>query len=255
MNRGPAEAVRPVRVLLWGDSLTEGRPGVAFAEFLTKANPHICFENNGRGGDTVSSLLTRLLEVPEPREDEKADLAVLWIGVNDLFADIIPGYAHWKSAWGQPPSRDIDAFLEIFQSILERLTTHAQRILVLPPLFVGEDPGTEMNKRIRKWGDSISAEISNLSHCRFVDIRVSMPLEPKKKSRFLPMNPWAKIAESVKKLSAADYDAAGSRRGLIWTFDGIHLNSKGAQTVSRILTKVISEEGLSCSHLHHASPS
>jgi lysophospholipase L1-like esterase len=248
MNRSPADAVRTVRVLLWGDSLTEGRPGVAFADFLTESNPHIHFENNGRGGDTVSSLLARLLEVPEPPENERADLAVLWIGVNDLFAEVLPGYALWKTAWGQPPSRDIDSFIDIIQSIIERLSTHAQRILVIPPLFVGEDPGTEMNKRIRDWGDRISEEVSNLEHCRFVDIRPLMPLTRTKQSRFLPVNPWAKIAESVKNLAAADYDEASSRRGLIWTFDGIHLNSNGARTVSRILTKVFSEEGLSCRH-------
>jgi len=105
-----------------------------------------------------------------------------------------------------------------------------------------------MNKRIREWGDRISAEISGLENCRFVDIRPLMPLTRTKQSRFLPVNPWAKIAESVKNLAAADYDEASSRRGLIWTFDGIHLNSNGARTVSRILTKVFLEEGLSCRH-------
>ncbi|MDF1566527.1 MAG: SGNH/GDSL hydrolase family protein [Spirochaetaceae bacterium] len=244
MNPSPAEAVRTARVLLWGDSLTEGRPGVAFADFLAESNPHVRFENNGRGGDTVSSLLTRLLEVPAPPENEKADLAVLWIGVNDLFAEVLPGYALWKTAWGQPPSRDIDAFIDIFKSILERLTTHAHRILVLPPLFVGEDPRTEMNQRIREWGDRISVEISGLGNCRFVDIRPLMPLTPTKQSRFLPVNPWAKIAESVKNLAPADYDEASIRRGLTWTFDGIHLNSNGARTVSRILTNIFPEEGL-----------
>ncbi|MCK5249808.1 MAG: hypothetical protein KAJ98_07580, partial [Spirochaetaceae bacterium] len=79
------------RILLWGDSLIEGKPGVAFTSFLSESLPELCLVNRGRGGDTALSLLRRLKGDPVPEMREQYEIAILWVGVNDVFADLVPG--------------------------------------------------------------------------------------------------------------------------------------------------------------------
>ncbi len=144
-------------ILLWGDSLTKGDPGVAFTRYLYPAIEGIRWVNHGKGGDTALSLLKRIEAEPVPPAKNKALIAVLWIGVNDVFAGLVPGYGLLKAARRQPPTRNVDTFEGIFRSILDNLFRHAHRIIALPPLFVGEDPGTE-SSQTELWPGCESAE-------------------------------------------------------------------------------------------------
>lgn len=230
------------QILLWGDSLTEGSPGVAFTSFLYESISGIDWVNRGRGGDTALSLMRRLEQENVPDNSEKSALAILWVGVNDVFADLIPGYNLIKAAMRQPPTRNIDNFLEIYHSILEKMTSLTSRIIALPPLFVGENPSTELNLRLHDIGGRISAISSEYSECRFVDLRESLPLVTDNPPSFLPVNPWSKLAERFGQVEAEDYDRAAERRGLKWTYDGVHFNSRGARKVATVLSGVIREE-------------
>ncbi len=227
------------KVLLWGDSLTEGKPGVAFTSFLSESLPELRLVNRGRGGDTALSLLRRLKDETVPDLHEQFEIAILWVGVNDIFADLVPGYGLWKTAMRKPPTRDPDSFAGIYRSILAILRRHALNIILLPPLFVGEDPTREMNRRLVQLGDIISTMAEKTPDCRFVDLRLFLPLERKKPSSFLPVNPWSKLATAFGRVENEDYDRAAERRGLRWTYDGVHFNTAGARKVSRILAKEI----------------
>jgi lysophospholipase L1-like esterase len=229
-------------ILLWGDSLTKGDPGVAFTVYLYRAIKGIRWINHGKGGDTALSLLKRIEAEPIPAANRKALIAVLWVGVNDVFADIVPGYGLLKTARRQPPTRNVDTFDGIYRSILDNLFMHAQRIIVLPPLFVGEDPGTDRNRRLAIMSNLISEICSEYTDCRFTDLRPSLPLISDSPPGFLPVNPWSKIVAFFGRIEIEDYDKAAERRGLNWTYDGVHLNSTGAREVSRVLSNVIEEE-------------
>jgi lysophospholipase L1-like esterase len=229
-------------ILLWGDSLTKGDPGVAFTGYLYQAVKGIRWVNHGKGGDTALSLLKRIEAEPVPPAKNKALIAVLWIGVNDVFADLVPGYGLLKTARRQPPTRNVDTFEGIFRSILDNLFRHAHRIIALPPLFVGEDPGSDGNRKLVIMSDLVSKICSEYPECRFADLRLSLSLSSDNPPGFLPVNPWSKIVEFFGRIEIEDYDKAAERRGLNWTYDGVHLNSNGAREVSRILSNVIEEE-------------
>ena len=223
------------RVLLWGDSLTEGRPGVSYPDILTAACPGLRFSNYGKGGDTVRSLLKRLQDAHSGRKQRlKAAAAVLWVGVNDVFADIHPGYGLFKTALRQPPTREAEIFTEIYGRILDILKEHAEKLLVLSPFCVGEDPGNQLNTRLREMTDMIAGLCADDASCRFIDMREVLPLKEEEPPAFLPANPWSRIVDNLGsgKVSTRAYDAAAERRGLKWTYDGVHLNSAGAEAVA-----------------------
>lgn len=230
------------QVLLWGDSLTEGSPGVAFTSYLYNLIAGVDWVNMGRGGDTALSLLRRLEQEPIPDKANKSALAILWVGVNDVFADLVPGYSLLKFARRQPPTRNVNDFSEIYHSVLGILSQFAPRIITLPPLFVGENPSTELNLRLHDLGDKIAAISVDFSECRFVDLRESFTLDSDNPPSFVPVNPWSKLAEKFGRIELEDYDRAAERRGLKWTYDGVHFNSCGARKVATVLSGAIREE-------------
>ena len=228
---GPKTGRAPL-VDLWGDSLTEGRPGVAFAPILSRALPGVEIRNFGRGGDTVLSLLKRAKAAPR---HPRPDAIVLWVGTNDVLADLYPGFRFLKAAVGQPSLRADDPFAREFGRVLRLLSKRADRLLVLPPLFIGEDPATERNRRLAALGDLMRGLCEGSDGAEFLDIRPLLPLDSAEPSRFLPVNPLPKLVEGIRPGDDEAYDRAARRRGLRWTFDGVHLNGDGAAAVAKAL--------------------
>lgn len=70
-----------MRIAFLGDSLTEGHPGESYLARLRRLLPGDELRNGGRAGDTIPALLARF----EHTGLEPADLALVWIGVNDAF--------------------------------------------------------------------------------------------------------------------------------------------------------------------------
>ena len=230
------------RILLWGDSLTEGKPGVGFAPLVEAAFPMVAFENYGRGGDTILSLKKRLLALPLPKSAFMADLALLWVGVNDVMADMLPGYGLLKTVAGQPVTRDVNDFTGLFSEVLEILLQHSRRIVVFSPLFIGEDGSSILNRRIIELCEKIRTSAAEHLAVRYVNLHNEMPLSTASPSAFLPVNPWARLADGLITLSDEEYDSAAARRGLHWTYDGVHLNSRGARKVADVFIEVLKEE-------------
>ena len=75
-----------MKIALIGDSLTEGRPGVSFANMLKERFPKDSFVNLGKPGETVKSLYSRLTKTGL---DDDFDLAFLWIGTNDVYSKLL----------------------------------------------------------------------------------------------------------------------------------------------------------------------
>jgi hypothetical protein len=201
--------------------------------------PDIEFINHGRGGDTTAGLLRRIKDAPV--SDTTAEISVLWVGVNDVYSQLIPGHHLWKSAFQQRPTRDPLIFGSLFIEILNQLSYRSERIVVLPPLFIGERPESRVNRRLKRLGDLIGSLAESNPRSSFLDIRRCLPLNAAQPSDYVPVNPLVKIIEGFGSAEDADYDRAGERRGLRWTYDGLHLNSRGAGAVSLCLREGIVE--------------
>ncbi|MDZ5610845.1 hypothetical protein U2I54_28710 [Bacillus pseudomycoides] len=49
-----------MKIALFGESLTEGRPGISFCKILRGQFPNDTFYNLGKPGETVTSLYNRI---------------------------------------------------------------------------------------------------------------------------------------------------------------------------------------------------
>ena len=229
-----------MRIVFYGDSLVEGVPGVPFLRRLESKLPQHRLINRGQGGDTVLSLLRRIADEP-PRSS--ADLAVVWVGVNDVLAKLTFGHAALKRLMRQPWARDPNAFGDAYARIVQQLHGTTGRILAIAPLLIGEDPSNRWNEELAELGRIIDGVAASVDGVDFLDLRGPL-LETSlgtPSSDYLPRSVTRIAFDSLFVRSAARIDQVAVRRGLRFTLDGVHLNSAGAEVVSEIIGKAIGD--------------
>jgi len=223
-----------MRIACYGDSLTEGVPGVSVLEQLAAMLPEHELENRGRRGDTVLSLHRRIEREPSPRE---FDVAVLWVGVNDVLAKVSTPHALLKRLMRQPPARTLDAFRSTYESAIAQLHGIADRVLAVSPLLIGEDLSNRWNRKLRGLGQAIASVAASFERVAFLDLQalVAPRLAEGESSDYVPRRVTTIARDTLFLRSAHAVDAAATRRGLRLTLDGLHLNTAGARVVADAL--------------------
>jgi lysophospholipase L1-like esterase len=197
-----------LRIAFYGDSLTEGWPGVGFMPLLERRLPRHILLNRGRAGDTTVDLLARL------RRDgvDPADLAVVWIGTNDAFTaaagDRLPEDGDWLLAGEPPPGWGVvsAAFARALDSVLDLVGPSAPRLLLVPPVAPDGDLGEPFTTRLDELARVVGSASRSRPHSRFVDLRPA-------------------------------FGGGGP-----FTIDGVHLNESGAAVVAGSLAAAIIQE-------------
>ncbi len=220
-----------VHIAFYGDSLTTGIPGVPFLRELRAMRAGDALTNLGRGGDTVISLYRRIAKGNAPAP---LDVAVLWIGVNDVLASVSWSHSALKRALHQPPARDHGEFEDYYRRTIELLQRSARSVIAVPPLLIGEDLANPWNKQLdalRKVAASVAASFDNV---RYVDLHglLACRLWGREVSKYIPKSVTVIALEALLLHSPDRVDHAAARRGLHFTLDGIHLNSAGAKVVA-----------------------
>ncbi len=227
-----------MRVVCFGDSLTEGIPGVSFLEALEAMLPEDTLVNCGRGGDTVISLYRRIVHRPLQCP---VDVAVLWVGVNDVLAKLSVGHSMLKRITRQPRARDHVEFSTFYHRTLESLCDGAAHVLAVSPLFVGEDLANPWNRELEDLGAVISSASATFDAVQYVDLRsaLSERLAIERASDYLPKRVASIARDALFLRTPAEVDTLASRRGLRLTLDGVHLNSEGTRLVAAELRRAI----------------
>ncbi len=232
----------------WGDSLTEGVPGAAYIDILKRQLPQHTILNYGKGGDTVRSLYTRAVRSHSRNPGcLQADAVFLWVGVNDVLPELAGFYPPMKRVVGQPWTRNEAEFSEYYRKLLELFGAHSPRVWSVAPLFIGEDMENYWNRQI----ESYARLIEKHSGGRFVDMRSVFLTEFRKLgdrrsqivSQFLPVSPRKAALDMLFCRRAPQADRRAEHRGLFFTMDGVHLNSRGARLVADTFKRVILESG------------
>jgi len=222
----------------YGDSLTEGIPGVSFFGALEAMLPEHELKNCGKGGDTIISLYRR---IARSWLQDPVDIAVLWVGVNDVLAKVTFSHSMLKRLMGQPRARDLTEFRDYYHRTLKLLSNEVRSILAVSPLLIGEDLSNPWNREL---GDlcKIVASVSNsFDNVHYLDLRADLSerLKGKHTSDYVAKSVTCIACDTLFLRTPAQVDAVASGRGLSLTLDGVHLNSTGVAVVSEAFLKAI----------------
>ena len=229
-----------MKIAFFGDSLTEGIPGVACFDILReKLREHELY-NYGRGGDTVLSLYRRIqrLRLPAP-----FDIAFLWVGTNDILVHISPAYPVVKTLINQPWTRSEKEFADCYHSAVEFLGRKARRVCTVSPLFIGEDLANDWNLRLERLCGIIADLSVERERTDYIDLReVFRPkLDKLEISAYVPGSVATLGLDVLASKDPKQIDARSAERGLHFTMDGVHLNSAGAEIVAEVFRNRIAE--------------
>jgi len=229
-----------MKIAFFGDSLTEGFPGVSYFSLIEKKFPESELFNYGKGGDTVISLLERIESINLP---SKFDFAFLWIGVNDVFVKISRLYPFLKKLRRQPWAKNHDVFTSHYEKLLNFLAAKTDRLFTVPPVFIGEDLDNPWNKEL----EALNTVIKDLSlfreNCEFIDLRKMFieKLTGQNPSLYVPKSFVRIIRDTLTLKTTGTVKRESLGRGLHLTLDGVHLNTAGADLAAEVFAKVIEE--------------
>ena len=235
-----------MRIEFWGDSLTEGIPGVPFIPILRAQYPEYTMINRGVGGDSVVNLLERLNQ-SEP--DEVCDLAFMWIGTNDVFPKVSWTFPVFRFLKRQPSSRDADEFKRCYHQILETLLHRAPKVVALSPWLVGEDSHNRFNQELGQLSLIAERVAEEFDTIEFLDVRQKAIeiLDICEVSPYYANSLQQIMIDVIVLKETAQVDEEAEKRCLHLTLDGVHLNSAGAQLIAESCSQFINPGGQSAS--------
>jgi lysophospholipase L1-like esterase len=241
--------------LFCGDSLTEGTYGESYVEQVAKTlspagndQGHKVF-NAGRGCDTVQSLLER---IEQPLRQYQPHWVILAIGTNDVWLPWLSTHSLGWRAWygyrrlmvGQSPTTDLDGFAAIYRALIDKIRSLSRaQVLACTVSPVGEQLASPANRQMARLNGTIK-HVAVECRVPVADIwqasveALAMVPRP---SNYVP-GEWLFAWLDRKRLPTIAPDELSRRRRLLLTFDGIHLNSRGAELWANCIVGALARE-------------
>jgi len=223
-----------MKIAFLGDSITEGIPGVSYVDIIRNSNENFAVSNRGKGGDTVTSLLKR---VKNMNDLKSFDVFVLFVGINDIYGKLTFTYKILKAMKNQKAVKDYMQFENKYTELLNYLSAFNKKIIVIPPLLLGEDLSTQWNDQVFELVKIVKGLATVNQNSVFLNVRKVFveELNDKEVSNYLPLR-IIELGKDVTQLKNSDsVDKKSMERGLYLTLDGVHINSKGAKILSRMI--------------------
>ena len=226
--------------LFAGDSLTEGTYGESYVARVSQALERGerglpgRIVNAGRRHDTVQALLNR---IEGPFKKHRPDWLVLAVGGNDVWLSWLAahslgwwGWLHYRQLrWGQQPTQDLDRFAAAYRALIDKGRQSGARVLACTASPIGERLSSPVNRQLARLNGVIkhvaAAQQVPIADVWQVFVQVYASLE--KASGYLP-GEWLFAWLDRRRLNTSTPDEIAERRRLRLTFDGLHLNSRGA---------------------------
>jgi len=229
-----------MKIIFLGDSITKGQIGSSYIKFLEEKLVEHEIINYGKNGDSAVSLYKRM----NKHKLDHYDIAFLWVGTNDIYARISLKYPIIRKIQNIPYSKNKIIFRKYYEKILEEITKHADKIFTVSPLFIGENFDNKWNKKLDVLNDIIEELSDQYYNVDYVDLRniFYKKLEGKKISRYIRISIIKTIKDTFLLQTDEKIDWKSQDRGLYFTIDGVHLNSKGASIIADIFYKKIKSE-------------
>jgi lysophospholipase L1-like esterase len=231
----------PTAVYLFaGNSLTEGIYGESYvqrvADSLQQGRAGLRGEavNLGRGCDTAQSLLNR---IDGPLRQHRPEWVILAVGGNDVWLPWLSTHSFVWRLWflyrritrGQVPTTDLDQFAALYRALIDKARQSGARALACTISPLGERLSSPVNQRLARLNGVIK-HVSTDCQVPVADVWQAFVEELATSANpagYVP-GEWLFAWLDRRRLRTDQPDQVAQRRRLQLTFDGIHLNSRGA---------------------------
>jgi lysophospholipase L1-like esterase len=125
-------------------------------------------------------------------------------------------------------------FVEQYRLLLKILSKSAARIVAVAPLFIGEDLSNPWNHELDDLAHEIESLCARFDRVEFLNLRPYMPdvSSGECASPYVEKSGLGTVWEAIAFRDSEAVDRLAAERGLCYTMDGIHLNSRGARAVA-----------------------
>lgn len=236
-------------ILLYGDSLTVGRIGIAFRRYLPFPT-----EAHGIEGETWAGSAVRAIGKLKRSHGIGRQTLMLQSGANDL---LIPYMLAHHPKWAErgrnliskhtPPIPDDGRFLPVFKELMQELldASDTVRIILCAIVPLGEDLGSPLNEARRNRNEMMRTHARSYERTVWCDI--ATPLEQRIRDVSTGQNPYLpddpmQLDRDARLVGADERKASllATGRNLAVTIDGIHPNPSGAKVIAEHIVATIS---------------
>ena len=229
-----------MRYLFAGNGLTEGTYGESYVDRVAEALVRGWYGlsgqaiNAGRTADTVRALLAR---IDGPLQAHQPDWVILAVGSNDVWIPWLSSHSIGWWLWGgarrlvrgQRATTDLDQFAAAYRALVDKAQQAGARVLICTVSPLGEQFSSPVNRQLAQ----VNGVIRRVAADRGVPLAdvwqafvEELGVQPKTR-RYVPSE-WLLAWRDRLRLRMTSPDHLSQRRRLHLTFDGIHLNSRGA---------------------------
>lgn len=236
-----------MRVLIIGDSITEGKLGQSYIPGLKKRLPGVEIVNLGLGGDTVFGMKKRAMRYLQ--HDSRFDVVVVVGGHNDV---ILPAFermfftyrmvARAMIARGSLPFEDKKIFYNCYNSLIDMIRRLCSADIVLTTLSCINENLTAETNRDRAACNEVIREMAARYTLLVADVGEEFDrqlTEDAGKDYFMDRVWTTFLGDSLAGKIPGALDKLSEKRGLSLTIDGVHLNSAGAAIYSRLIAEAL----------------
>jgi lysophospholipase L1-like esterase len=227
-----------MNIAFFGDSLTAGQPGVSYFRMLCRIFPEHKLANYGRGGDSVIGTYDVIVHL---QLDAPFDMAFLWTGTNDIFAQVSWTFPIVRKLLRQPWTNGREEFECYYRIILEELRIRSHRIYAVSPWFIGEDVNNRWNQELEELARIVESLSARFERAQYIDLRalIESKMNSQPVSSYVPHSAMGITRDRLRLKQPEQVDQKAEERGLYYTLDGVHLNSQGAEIVANHFAQII----------------
>lgn len=222
------------KIFCFGDSLTEGKPGISYIKFFKSPK---AYKNYGLSGDTITHMVERL-----KKKINDTDYFIIGIGSNDILLPFFEDYSlSWNIAIKVQEKRNIKAtekledFIVNYENMLKLLIGKKVIIFSIPyfesSLDVLNEQALIYNKEIEKLCQKYKAP--------YVDIRSEQIKLGPNPTHKIPENWFVVPYDVILTRKEQNINKLSKERGLKLTVDGIHFNLKSASLLAKLIEEKI----------------
>lgn len=224
-----------------GDSITHGSASANYVDLLRRrlSPDGFAFVNAGVNGDLAWNVLQRLDAVIACRPD----VVTLLVGTNDVNATRDEeSQDFYRGGKKLPQPATLEWYVANVAAILDRLRAETDaRVVVLDLPFLGEDLGSEMNRRV----DDYNAALREVCAARDVPC---LPLHDGLVALLPPDHrPPPGVSDRMLMVRSTmshlllrrSWDEVSRRNGLAVLTDHVHLNQRGATVVADLVADAL----------------